>query len=582
MRAKALFAAIILGLGSILTLVLLLSLGSLPIANAAHIGPVDTTDDEIILNDNCSLREAIHAANTDSSVDACPTGNGDDTITIPAGTYVLTITGASENSNLTGDLDIIDTDATTITGAGPDLTIIDANTIDRAVHIGTNSGPVVISGVTILNGNAVGWGGGILNYNSNLTLINVVVRDNTADYGGGLNVYQGSTTLIGGQVISNSANFDGGGVYVNDPTAVFTQTGDSTVGYNHANSDGGGVYIYHGSAKMSGGRILGNTSDGDGGGVYVYQARVTLDEVRVLSNTALGNGGGVHVGQLPNTNFTQTGGCIIATNHADGFGGGMYVGQGNATVSGGHYINNTAGSAGGGLYVSFATTILQGGRVVSNTASQGGGIHNSAGTLAVDSAIVSRNAATGTLGGGGIWNSVGVLNLVNTTVSHNTASASYGGGIRVSGGTTILTYTTVASNTAFSGGDGIYRSGGPVSLINTILAYNGSANCNFKPTSNGYNLEDRNTCYLDASGDITNTDPLLGPLIESHGPPTGSGQGTWLHLLLTGSPAIDQGLCLSDPTVDQRGMARPQGNGCDMGAYEAVPDVYLPLILRNS
>ena len=61
-------------------------------AHAAGIA-VTTTADELNNDGECSLREAIQAANTNSVVDACVAGAGDDTITLPAGTYTLTITG---------------------------------------------------------------------------------------------------------------------------------------------------------------------------------------------------------------------------------------------------------------------------------------------------------------------------------------------------------------------------------------------------------------------------------------------------------------------------------------------------------
>jgi CSLREA domain-containing protein len=62
---------------------------------------VNTTDDELNGDGDCSLREAIQAANNDTAVDACPAGSGGDTITIPAGTYTLSITGAGEDANAT-------------------------------------------------------------------------------------------------------------------------------------------------------------------------------------------------------------------------------------------------------------------------------------------------------------------------------------------------------------------------------------------------------------------------------------------------------------------------------------------------
>ena len=143
MKTKKLFAAFILGLGLILVLLWLLTSGALPIARAATIG-VTTTNDAAVGDGQCSLREAIIAANTDLAVDACTAGNGADVITLATGTYVLTITGTGEDAATTGDLDI--TDVLTITGAGPTQTIIDANDIDRIFDIRPGAGTVVISG----------------------------------------------------------------------------------------------------------------------------------------------------------------------------------------------------------------------------------------------------------------------------------------------------------------------------------------------------------------------------------------------------------------------------------------------------
>jgi CSLREA domain-containing protein len=382
----------------------------MPITRAATISDVDTTDDELNNDGDCSLREAIQAANTDAQVDQCTAGTGDDTIILPAGTYTLTISpDGTPDDNYDGDLDIFDTDGLTITGVGPDSTIINANSIDRVFDIRPGAGTVVISGVTIMDGNITGDGGGIYNDDADLTLINTVVNSDTAS------------------------------------------------------SNGGGVYVGFGSAKLEGGQIVSNTAIQGGGGVYIY--------------------------------------------------------RGSATLSGGQVVSNTAARDGGGIY-----------------------------------------------------NQDGALVLVNTTVSGNGASASGGGLYNDSGGTSVLTYTTVASNTATSGGGGIHRAGGTVLLQNTIVAHNGTANCNGGVTSNGHNLEYGDTCNLTATTDITDTDPLLGPLTYD--------RGTLVHPLLAGSPAIDAGVCISGITTDQRGMSRVAP--CDIGAYERVwQKVYLPLVLRN-
>ena len=79
----------------------------------------------------------------------------------------------------------------------------------------------------------------------------------------------------------------------------------------------------------------------------------------------------------------------------------------------------------------------------------------------------------------------------------------------------------------------------------------------------GYNLSDNASCNLTQPTDITNTDPLLGPLADNGG-------ATLTHVLLPGSPAIDSGDDVACPASDQRDVSRPQGAGCDRGAVEAV------------
>jgi CSLREA domain-containing protein len=151
-----------------MTLVLSVLLGSALIVTPVYAAEItiNTSNDELNNDGDCSLREAIQAANTNSQVDACGPGSGADTITIPAGTYTLTIAGTGEDANATGDLDI--TDSLTINGAGAGTTIIRAHAttgsgIDRVFDvIGAIS--VTISDVTLANGRCTSCnGGGIRN-----------------------------------------------------------------------------------------------------------------------------------------------------------------------------------------------------------------------------------------------------------------------------------------------------------------------------------------------------------------------------------------------------------------------------------
>ena len=228
------------------------------------------------------------------------------------------------------------------------------------------------------------------------------------------------------------------------------------------------------------------------------------------------------------------------------------------------------------MYVdlSSATLRVDRGQIISNSAHFGGGVYVSQGSAILGGTAVVSNTATSA--GGGIYNSdLGTLTLINSTVSRNAAATS-GGGL-YSGGTSALTYTTVTSNTAASGGGGIQRNpAGTVLLQNTIVAYADTENCNLTLTSNGHNLDSGTTCGLSATGDITGTDPLLGPLADDG--------GTLVHPLLDGSPAINAGACLPGvTTIDQRGVTRPRAAECDIGAYEYIwRETYLPLALRNN
>ena len=60
-------------------------------------------------------------------------------------------------------------------------------------------------------------------------------------------------------------------------------------------------------------------------------------------------------------------------------------------------------------------------------------------------------------------------------------------------------------------------------------------------------------------------DPLLGPLADNDG-------GTQTHALRPGSWAIDA--TKYTLTTDQRGISRPAGANCDIGAFEMESDVW--------
>ena len=137
-----------------------------------------------------------------------------------------------------------------------------------------------------------------------------------------------------------------------------------------------------------------------------------------------------------------------------------------------------------------------------------------------------------------------------------------------------ISSSTISGNSATIGG-GI-SNGGTATLKNSIVANSSSGgNCSGIITSQGHNLSSDATCNFNNTGDLNNTDPMLGPLQNNGGP-------TQTQALLSGSPAIDAGepLGCTDGKghllkTDQRGKPRPDPEdtgGCDMGAYERQSD----------
>ena len=204
---------------------------------------------------NCTLRAAITEANALA---------GPDTIDLPAGSYSLAISGANEDNNTIGDLDI--TSNLTINGAGSGTTTIDGGGIDRVLQIHTGT-VVEISGVTVTNGGTVAFAGGIFIYGA-LTLKNATVSGNTADRHGGITV---SVSATGTSTISNS-----------------------TISGNTASVGRGGGIGNGGTLTISSSTIGGNTADGAGGGVVNEpDGTLIIDSTKISGNSAALTGGGV-------------------------------------------------------------------------------------------------------------------------------------------------------------------------------------------------------------------------------------------------------------------------------------------------
>ena len=205
-----------------------------------------------------------------------------------------------------------------------------------------------------------------------------------------------------------------------------------------------------------------------------------------------------------------------------------------------------------------------------NTATRGGGLCNRAdGTPVLTAVTLAGNAADAN--GGGLYNaSAGSVTLTNSTLAGNRADGS-GGAIENAGsGAVTLSAVTLADNAAVTLGGAIHNAGaGPVRLGRSLLGRSsGAAHCAGTLIDDGYNLADGpDSCGLTEGTSQPDTDPLVGPLADNGGI-------TQTQALDPASPAvdaIDTIDCTGEPgAVDQRGLPRPQGAGCDIGAYERL------------
>jgi hypothetical protein len=270
-------------------------------------------------------------------------------------------------------------------------------------------------------------------------------------------------------------------------------------------------------------------------------------------------------------------------------------------------VSDNSGSAGGGVSNEGELTMLNT-TIAHNEArggasgiecQTGGGMKILTGSVTMINSTIRDNRARGK-GGGVHLACKGKLTMINSTVSGN-YSVQNGGGVYVDGVANFF-HSTISNNTAKSGG-GVYLDGsreqgfvhGLMNYKNTLIAGNvaeipnfGITDCAIGDTgslgiSQG-NFVGDGTCNPAFSGD-----PLLAPLSAPLALTAAESDQTYaplmVHALLPGSPLIDavsKGAC--GLKTDQRGLSRPQGKGCDIGAYEmeqrsAFGNPYLVLII---
>jgi len=253
----------------------------------------------------------------------------------------------------------------------------------------------------------------------------------------------------------------------------------------------------------------------------------------------------------------------------DASGGALRNSGGDVTLARVIAIGNSAPNGGGAIHNVSGTLYLAGSALVENVA----------GTLS--SGAVRASETVGSDAAGGAILNEATLTLANVTISGN--QADQGGGLASMGGTVAISNGTLYANRATANGGGIFANNDHVRIENTILAGNSAGgsgpDCTAQIRSNGHNLF-RTLADCTILGETASN--LIDETVGVAALAAADGE-TYGHTPLSSSRAVDAGRCTL--ATDQRGVARPQGNGCDIGALElgglvVVSTLYLPIVAR--
>jgi len=476
--------------------------------------------------------------------------------------------------------------------------IIDANAKGRALFIAPTeaSQKIELVGVAITGGASDDHGGCIRSDNAILVLEDAIVTNCKGKDGGGLYAVLGSVEIRGTVFRNNEATQNSGGAFLDAQTTIE----NSVFEYNESNGSGGALVMRR-ALKMSGTRFIENVARDVGGALRLHAsaeiddcyfeknransagavsviAKTTIENSIFVKNEALTTTGGairVHGGQTLDIDESK-----ILENSAHN-GGAIFIGESAKLNISNCTLEGNLAESGAGLYIDRGTL-----RVVSSTlhdnnaTDEGGGIYLTDSVGDVFRTTISKNLG---YGGGGIYAEGSSLNAALTTIADNRATNG-AGGIDSEDSVLVFDFVTIANNRSNAGQGGMLVTGSSVlSPRGSIFADNIGPIPNIELSasvtlsSSGYNLlgdlaGSGTACADWAATDLCEdggVDPRLGDL-DDNGGPTMTMLPAFNSLVVDAVPEEHCKLTVSDEplTIDQRGLPRPKGSGCDIGAVE--------------
>lgn len=313
-----------------LVFLLILGEGLRPVStiNAApqSVITVNSLADDLEMNRNCTLREALRAAAVNTAWDGCAAGSPDS-----ADLIVFSVNGTIEMA--LGEY-VVATEVT-IRGNGRDQTIIDAGNHSRAFRLIPTDAPqtIKLEDLSLQNGNSPEAGGAIYAPLEDqgpiiLELDNVVIQDSRASSGGAIYTDHFIWVKIQNSLLQrNTASNSGGALSVSNLTIEDSVVQDNQVGFDAFDPEGGGgIHGEAGDISITRTLVQRNqviNSSRGGGGLYC-NCTLTLTDSTLRDNTAdlSGNGGGL--AGSSDVSWTIQGSTISGNNAEFGSGGGIF------------------------------------------------------------------------------------------------------------------------------------------------------------------------------------------------------------------------------------------------------------------
>lgn len=525
---------------------------------------------------------------------ASTTPKAGDEIWVKQGTYISATQLTWETSqNFYGGFNGTET-ARNQRSTDPSLTILEGTNTNRVLNAPSMASATIWDGFTIQKGKAETGAGAFLQKNAILS--NCIFQNNTA---------QNTTTpyvAAGGGVYLQGTSNDADSIKVLNciikNNVVKTVITTSVAGYSYCG--GGGIYVKAGSTKavIRGCSIESNIADGlgttnaivSGGGIFMCDGIVNACTVKDNSVTnvnpstlaltyAKNQGGGIFIMPQTSTSTVVQNSIITGNSSPTYVGGGIAIDPlytssvitGKSSILNCYITNNTTRGAGGGAITAAGNTASTSEYIFNNCVIA----NNESSSVASGGAGVFVNNILGTNVSPVVNNSVKFYNC--TIVNNKMLTTNYGGA-----GIFFNFISADISNCVFWGNGSVGTLAPYHVRVKTSLTTNKMINCVFdsrfvesQVSPSGYTTDLTGKVIVD----LNNSGSTVGTLYAGFVSPT-----NFIGKVVTGndqtsfaaanwavtytSACVNNGAGLASVTTDITGLARPQGEAFDIGAYE--------------